>query len=149
MDVHYKFSSVTFRDLDGLVVAREKLDHRDREKLKRRLSQWPAGLPVVMEASFGWPWLSDLMIEAGLKPLLSNCFKVEKMRKARGWAKTNKKDADLLSLLPFEATDWWQVWLAPPDVRDRREQMRYRSGLVAVPSLDLFDGNSKTIWSAP
>jgi transposase len=85
-----------------------------------------------MEASFGWAWLSDLMIEAGLKPLLSNCFKVEKMRKARGWAKTNKKDADLLSLLPFEATDWWQVWLAPPDVRDCREQMRYRSGLVGL-----------------
>ncbi|MCK4624832.1 MAG: transposase [Phycisphaerae bacterium] len=132
MDVHYKFTSVTFRDMNGLVVAREKLDHRDREKLKRRLSQWPPGLPVVMEASFGWAWLSNLMIEAGLKPLLSNCFKVEKMRKARGWAKTNKKDADLLSLLPFEATDWWRVWLAPPDVRDCREQMRYRGGLVEL-----------------
>ena len=132
MDVHYKFRNVTFRNLDGQVVAREKLDHRDREKLKRRLSQWPDELSVVMEASFGWAWLSDLMIEVGLEPQLSNCFKVEKMRKARGWAKTNKKDADLLSLLPFEATDWWQVWLAPPDVRDCRERIRYRSSIVAL-----------------
>jgi len=39
---------------------------------------------VVMEASFGWGWLADLMKEEGLRPELSNCFKVEKMRKARG-----------------------------------------------------------------
>jgi transposase len=129
-DVHYKFSNVTFRDCNGAIVARERLDHTDRKKLKRRLSQWPAGLPVVLEASFGWPWLSDVMIEVGLRPKLSNCFKVEQMRKARGWAKTNKKDADLLSLLPFEPTQWWGVWLAPPEVRDQREWMRYRSGMV-------------------
>ncbi len=54
MDVHYKFSNVTFRNLDGQVVARGKLDHKDQEKLKQRLSQWLAGLPVVMEALFAW-----------------------------------------------------------------------------------------------
>jgi transposase len=54
------------------------------------------------------------------------------MRKARGWVKTNKKDADMLSLLPFETTAWWEVWRAPPQVRNRREQMRFRGDLVAV-----------------
>jgi len=29
---------------------------------------------------------------------LSNCYKVEQMRKARGWPKTNKKDADLIPI---------------------------------------------------
>jgi transposase len=52
------------------------------------------------------------------------------MRKARGMAKTNKKDADLLSLLAFETDSWWRVWLAPPDVRDAREWMRHRASLV-------------------
>lgn len=131
-DVHYKFSNVTFRDSRGQVVRRERLEHVDRESLRKQLSRWPKGLPVVMEASFGWPWLSDLMLEVGLKPYLSNCYKVEQMRKARGWAKTNKKDADLVSLLAYERTDWWRVWLAPPEVRDRREWMRYRMGLVRV-----------------
>ncbi|MDY7010354.1 MAG: hypothetical protein SVV80_06315 [Planctomycetota bacterium] len=74
MDISFKFSNVTFRNLDGQVVARERLDHRDREKLKRRLSQLPDELSVAMEASFGWAWLGDLMIEAGLKPQLSNCM---------------------------------------------------------------------------
>lgn len=87
---------------------------------------------MVMEASFGWGWLADLMRELGLNPRLSNCYKLEQMRKARGTAKTNKKDADLLSLLPYEAEDWWKVWMAPPEVRDRREWMRYRADLVGV-----------------
>jgi len=132
MDVHYKFTTVTMRDGAGRVVRRERLDHRDRSALRQRLSQWPAGVSMVMEASFGWGWLADLMQELGLSPQLSNCYKLEQMRKARGLAKTNKKDADLLSLLPHEKEDWWKVWMAPPEVRDRREWMRHRASLVKV-----------------
>ncbi len=132
MDVHYKFSSVTFRDASGEVFARQRLDHPDRVKLRQRLSQWPAGMQVIMEASFGWGWLSDLLEAEGMKVELSNCYKVEQMRKARDWAKTNKKDADLISLLPFELTEWWKVWRAPVDVRNLREQMRFRADLVGI-----------------
>jgi len=132
MDVHYKFSNVTFRDGKGEVVQRQRLDHPDRKKLRQRVSQWPPGLQVIMEASFGWGWLSDLLEAQGMHVALSNCFKVEQMRQARGWVKTNKKDADLVSLLGFERSDWWKVWRAPADVRDRREQMRFRADLVAM-----------------
>jgi len=132
LDVHYKFSQATMRDAAGRVVRRERLEHEDREQLRDRLGRWPQGVLVVMEASFGWGWLSDEMLAAGLEVGLSNCYKLEQMRKARGLAKTNAKDADLLSLLPFERTDWWKVWRSPPVVRDRREWMRYRAGLVAV-----------------
>ena len=132
MDVHYKFSSVTMRDQEGKVVARERLEHRDRAALREHLSGWPKGVPAVLEASFGWGWLSDEMAAAGIDVQLSNCYKVEQMRKARGGAKTNQKDADLLSLLPGEATSWWRIWLAPPEVRDQREWMRYRADLVAL-----------------
>lgn len=129
-DVHYKFSTVTLRDASGRVVARERLDHPDREALRRRLREWPEGTEVVLESSFGWGWLSDEMLAAGLRPRLANSFKVSKMRKARGQVKTNAKDADLLSELLREATPWWEVWLAPPAVRDRREFMRQRGRLV-------------------
>ena len=135
MDVHYKFSNVTFRDPSGKVVRRQRLDHRHREELQERLNRWPKGIPVVMEASFGWGWLSDLLEEAGQEVQLSNCYKVEQMRKARGWVKTNKKDADLISLLSFEQSDWWKVWRAPPDVRNRREQMRFRGDLVGLQTM--------------
>jgi len=132
MDVHYKFSNVTFRDSAGNVVRRERLEHPQRDQLRARIARWPKGMPVVLEASFGWGWLSDLMAEAGLDVHLSNCYKVEQMRKARGLVKTNKKDADLTSLLPLEAANWWEVWRAPQDVRNRREQMRFRSDLIAL-----------------
>jgi len=132
MDVHYKFSNVTFRDKAGHIVRRERLNHSQRAQLTERLNSWPKGIPIVLEASFGWGWFSDLLIEAGLEPQLSNCYKLEQMRKARGWVKTNKKDADMLSLLPFETTDWWQVWRAPVEVRNRREQMRFRDDLVGL-----------------
>ena len=132
VDVHYKFSTVTMQDQEARVVRRERLDHRDGAGLRAKLSRWPREASVVMEASFGWGWLADLMQELGLRPELSNCFKLEQMRKARGWSKTNKKDADLLSLLPYEADGWWKVWMAPREVRDRRELMRYRSSLVRV-----------------
>jgi len=54
-------------------------------------------MPVLLEASFGWGWLSDLLEEARLDVRLSNCFKAEKMRQARGAVKTNDKDAALLA----------------------------------------------------
>ena len=138
MDVHYKSSHVTFRDAAGRVVAREQLDHTNRAGVREQLERWPKGIPIVLEASFGWGWLSDLMEEVGLDPQLSNCYKVDGMRKTRGWVKTNKKDADLLSLLPAETPSdpepWWQVWRAPADVRDRREWMRYRADMVGLTS---------------
>jgi len=135
MDVHHKFSNITFRNATGDVVRRERLEHPQREKLFERFRLWPKGMPVVMEASFGWGWLGDLMEQAGLDVKLSNCYKVEQMRKARGWAKTNKKDADLISLLPFETTEWWEVWRAPRDVRNCREKMRFRGDLVGLQTM--------------
>jgi transposase len=135
MDVHYKFSKVSFRDAQGRVVRRERLDHPDRQKLREQIARWPRGVPIVLEASFGWGWLSDELDAAGLEVHLSNCYKVERMRQARGRVKTNNLDADLTSLLPFEATPWWEVWRAPREVRDRREQMRYRADLVALQTM--------------
>jgi transposase len=132
VDVHYKFSTVTMRNGEGKVVRRERLEHGDRAALRGKLSRWSKEAPIVMEASFGWAWLADVMLELGLDPQLANCYKLEQMRKARGLAKTNKKDADLLALLPSEREEWWRVWMSPPEVRDRREWMRYRSSLVRI-----------------
>ena len=131
MDVHYQCSTVAFRDHRAKLVGRERLDHRDRAALFRRLSRWPKGLPVVLEASFGRGWLSDLMVEAWLEVHLSNGLKVEQMRKARGIAKTYKKDAGLVSRLAFGSEAWWEVWRPPGAVREHRELLRYRADLVA------------------
>lgn len=132
LDVHRSFSRITERDALGKVVGRGRLDHRDRTRLRKRIGEWPAGTSVVLESTFGWGWLSDELLGAGLDPHLANSCKVAAWRKARGIAKSDRTDADLLSELPSQSEPWWEVWLAPPVIRDQREWMRYRMTLVQM-----------------
>jgi transposase len=138
LDVHRKFSIASLRDASGRVLARERLEHADLTELDRRLGCWPAGTPVVLEATFGWGWMSDRLLAARLDPHLAASRKTAAWRQGRGLAKSNKGDADLLAELWDERptirhgvlTRWWEVWLAPPDVRDQRELLRHRMALV-------------------
>jgi len=86
---------------------------------------------VILEATFGWGWISDEFATAGLEPHLASSTKVAGWRKALGLAKSDRVDSDLLTELPMAPNQrWWEVWTAPPEVRERREWTRYRMGLV-------------------
>jgi len=126
LDCHRKFSTLSARDATGKVVLREKLGHSDRELMRQRLAEFAKGTPVVLEGSFGWGWMSDELSAAGLDPHLASSSKMGGWRKARGVAKNNKLDADLLSEVWGERERWWEVWLAPVQVRDQRELLGYR-----------------------
>lgn len=130
LDIHKSFSRATARDHQGCVVWRQRLEHGNRTALREVLSRWPAQTPVILESTFGWAWMSDELRDAGLQPYLANSRKVAGWREARGLAKSNKLDADLISELWSQQPRWWEVWLAPPEVRDRREWLRYRMSLV-------------------
>ena len=138
LDVHRKFSTASLRDASGKILARERLEHMDRSKLRERISQWPAGTPVTLEATFGWGWLSDELLASNMRPHLASSNKVAAWRKGRGMAKSNRTDADLLSELWNEKPTlrrgmthrWWEVWLAPQEIRDQRELLRHRMALV-------------------
>jgi transposase len=138
LDVHRKFSIASARDASGRVVQRERLEHVDRNELRKRLSRWPRGTPVILEGTFGWGWMSDELLAANHDPHLASSGKVAGWRKARGLPKSNKRDADLLSELWYEKPTiqggvlrrWWEVWLAPQEVRDQRELLRHRMGMV-------------------
>ena len=129
-DCHRLFSRITARDEDGRIIWRQRLEHGDRVALREQLSGWPKGTPVILEGTFGWGWLSDEMLAAGLDPHLASSAKMAAWRKARGLAKSDRIDADLLSELWTQQPRWWEVWLAPPKVRDQREWLRYRMSLV-------------------
>lgn len=131
LDCHRNFSRVTARDDGGKVVWRQRLEHADRSRLRETLRGWPK-VPVVLEGTFGWGWMSDELEGAGQEPHLSSSRKVAAWREARGMAKSNRRDADLLSELWPEKGRWWEVWLAPQEVRDRRELLRYRTTLVRM-----------------
>ena len=132
LDVHRRFSQVSARNAEGKIAWRERLDHKSREELRNRLGTWPRGMPVVLESSFGWEWLCEELEGAGLEPHLASSRKVAAWREARGMAKSNRTDADLLSELWAQTDHWWEVWLPPREVRDRWEWMRYRMSLVRL-----------------
>jgi len=132
LDCHRRFSNATGRDAAGKIVWRERLDHGNRNTLREALEEWPKGAPVILEGTFGWGWLSDELIAAGLDPHLASSKKVAAWRDARGLAKSNRVDADLLSELWTQQPRWWEVWLAPQEVRDQREWLRYRMALVGM-----------------
>lgn len=132
LDSHRTFSTATARASDGKVVWRKRLEHADRWPLREELRTWAKGTPVVLEGTFGWGWMSDELSAAGLEPHLASSKKVAAWRDARGLAKSNRADADLLSELWSQQPRWWEVWLAPPEVRSQREWLRYRMTLVRL-----------------
>lgn len=134
LDNHKNFSRLTGRDALGKVVFRQRLEHKDREALRENLRLLPPGTPVVLEGTFGWGWMSDELKDCKLDPHLASSRKTAAWREARGMAKNNKLDADLLSELWSQPERWWEVWLAPPEVRDQREWLRYRMSLVRTQS---------------
>jgi transposase len=93
------------------------------------LSRVPAGTPVAVEAAFGWPWIADLLEEAGLQPHLAHPPAVKVM--AQHEAKTDRCDADRLGKLQLRGV-LPESYLAPPEVRQHRERMRYRVALVRL-----------------
>lgn len=131
LDCHRTFSTATLRDGNGVVVGRQRLEHKDRRQLRRALAEWPK-MPVVLEATFGWGWMSDELQRAGLEPYLAGSRKVAAWRQARGLAKSNRTDADLLSELWSQQPRWWEVWLPPAAVRQQRERLRFRMTLVRL-----------------
>ncbi len=132
LDVHRRFSTVTARNAEGKIAWRQRLEHEDRDGLRKRLEDWPRGIPVILESSFGWEWICEELEQVGLEACLASSSKVAAWRNARGMAKSNRTDADLLSELGSQTDWWWQVWLPPREVRDRREWLRYRMSLVRL-----------------
>jgi transposase len=132
-DIHRKFSKVSLQEMTSEgqigVVERARLEHGDRQAMKQWLERVPAGTPVALEAAFGWPWIADLLEEAGLEPHLGHppAIKVLAQHEAKG----DRCDADRLGKFQLRGI-LPESYLAPPEVRQRRERMRYRIALVRL-----------------
>jgi len=132
-DVHRKFSKASLQEMTAEgqihVVERARLEHRDRQAMRQWLARVPSGTPVALEAVFGWPWIADLLEEVGLEPHLGHppAIKVLAQHEAKG----DRCDADRLAKFQLRGI-LPESYLAPPEVRQRRERMRYRIALVRL-----------------
>ncbi len=132
-DNHRKFSKVSLMEQtpDGEIraVERARLDHDDKEAMQAWLSHLDPEMPVALEATFGWPWVADLLeglghpVHLGHPPVIRALAKHE--------AKTDRCDSDRLGKFQLRGI-LPESYLAPPEVRQRRERTRYRMALSAL-----------------
>ena len=85
---------------------------------------------VVIEATYGWYWIVDLLQEQGATVHLAN-------PSGLNWGtrrvKNDERDAvDLIDMLRLGRLP--EAWIAPPATRELRELVRYRAKLVALRS---------------
>jgi transposase len=121
------------------VIARvsERGEHLDtlrvvNDPLKLAAAVGAAGddAEVVIEATYGWYWIVDLLAEQGVRVHLAN-------PQALNWGqrrvKNDERDAiDLADMLRLGRLP--EAWIAPPATRELRELVRYRARLVGLRS---------------
>jgi transposase len=96
MDIHKNYSSVAVIDERGDLIDRCRVSHRYREELPGYFNESrQGGTQVVMEATCGWNWLSELLQDLGLEVKLANPSKVRII--AESQIKTDKVDAQVLT----------------------------------------------------
>ena len=115
-------------------AAGEHLDTRrlvnDPVKLCAAVAEAGVEPEVVIEATYGWYWVVDLLQDQGARVHLAN-------PQALNWGqrrvKNDERDAiDLADMLRLGRLP--EAWIAPPATRELRELVRYRARLVGLRS---------------
>src|SRR5207248_9662234 len=81
----------------------------------------------AMEATLGWYWAADVLADCGARLHLAHPLGI----KAFGYQRVKKDETDaklLADLLRMGRLP--ESWIAPPEVRELREAVRYRHKLV-------------------
>ncbi|WP_249011261.1 IS110 family transposase [Conexibacter sp. DBS9H8] len=102
----------------------------DRDTFRELLGD-PASAHVVLEATYGWEWLAELLEEAGYDLHLAHPLRTRAIAAAR--VKTDAIDAKTLAQL-LRAGFLPEAYIAPRELRDLRELLRHRATLTRMRS---------------
>src|SRR5262245_18738496 len=103
----------------------------DPGELAAQVALWGESPEVVLEATYGWYWAADVLADAGANVHLAHPLGVKGFAYRR--VKNDELDArDLADLLRMGRLP--VAWVAPPEVRGPREEVRHRCKLVALRS---------------
>jgi transposase len=86
---------------------------------------------VALEATYGWYWAADVLAECGARVHLAHPLAIKAFENRR--VKNDRIDATLLADL-LRMGRLPEGWIAPREVRELRELVRYRHKLVDVRS---------------
>ena len=126
IDLHRRRSVLVRMAADGTVLGQTRIDN-DALSLAAALADAGPEPEVVMEATLGWYWAADVVEECGARlhlahPLAIKAFAYQRVKKDESDARLL---ADLLRMgrLP-------ESWIAPREIRELRELVRYRHKVV-------------------
>jgi transposase len=129
IDLHRRRSVIVRRTPAGETIETVRIAN-DPVVLAAELAKAGPEPEVVLEATYGWYWVADLLDEMGAKVHLAHPL-------GNNWGhrrvKNDERDAtDLVDLLRLGRLA--EAWVAPPALRELRELVRYRARLVALRS---------------
>lgn len=130
IDLHRRRSVIVRRDDTGQTLEVTRVDNNDTLAIAAAVAAAGPDPHVVVEATYGYYWLVDLLHEAGATVHLAHPL-------GNNWGnrrvKNDLRDSeDLVDLLRLGRLA--ESWIAPPEVRELREIVRYRAKLVALRS---------------
>jgi transposase len=129
IDLHRRRSVIVRKNADGELLSKTHIVN-DPLALAAAVDAAGPEPEVVLEATFGWYWAADLLAEMGAHVHLAHPL-------GNNWGnrrvKNDERDAnDLVDLLRLGRLA--EAWIAPPEVRELREMVRYRHKLVRLRS---------------
>jgi transposase len=129
IDLHRRRSVIIRKNADGELLSKVHIDN-DPIALVAAVAAAGPEPEVVIEATFGWYWAVDLLTEMGAHVHLAHPL-------GNNWGnrrvKNDERDAtDLVDLLRLGRLA--EAWIAPPELRELRELIRYRHKLVRLRS---------------
>lgn len=130
IDLHRRRSVIVRQDGQGEAISWVRI-HNDPVALGVEIEKSGPDPEVVLEATYGWYWAVDVLRAHGARVHLAHPLGVQGFRYRR--VKNDVLDAaDLADLLRMRRLP--EAWIAPPQVRELRERVRYRAKLVAIRS---------------
>jgi transposase len=131
IDLHRRRSVIVRMTRDGERLGETKRIVNDPSELAAQVASWGESPQVVLEATYGWYWAADVLAEAGAQVHLAHPLGVKGFAYRR--VKNDELDArDLADLLRMGRLP--EAWIAPPEIRGLREEIRHRCKLVALRS---------------
>jgi len=129
IDLHRRRSVIVRKNAAGEVLSKVRIDNSPMALAEAVAAAGPEP-EVVLEATFGWYWAADVLQEMGARVHLAHPL-------GNNWGhrrvKNDERDAnDLVDLLRMGRLA--EAWIAPAEVREVREVVRYRLKLVRLRS---------------
>ena len=127
IDLHRRRSVIVRMNDAGDVLGVTKIDN-DPVALSMAVAEAGPDPEVVLEACYGWYWAADLLQAEGARVHLVHPLGLHWDSRR---VKNDVKDATELANR-LRRNDVPEAWIAPPEVRELRELVRYRAKLVAL-----------------